>query len=100
MRAPAMYSGTGGPGTFEIATLATAGSRVPRLERPYSDARPVMNHGEPMIGRSAPSTDFKPPIRSLDASADSWIAWKRSSGSFRSVARSTRMADTWLLFEL
>jgi hypothetical protein len=34
MRAPAMYSGTGMPGTLEIVTLAAAGSREARPERP------------------------------------------------------------------
>src|SRR5687767_7860887 len=99
MRAPAMYSATDGPGTFEIATLASAGKRVARSDRPYSDAMPVMNHGEPAIGRSVPSIDFRPPINSFDASDDSRIALKRLAGSARSVARSTRIAETWLLFE-
>ena len=79
--------------------MAIGGRRLARSERPYSDARPVIIHGEPAIGTSAPSTGFSSLTTALAASDDAWIALKRAAGSARSVARSTRIADTWLLAE-
>ena len=49
--APARYSGTCGPGTFEITTFI-ARSEPARRERPYSEARPLSSQGEPSDGKS------------------------------------------------
>ena len=96
MRAPAMYSGTGGPGTLEMATLPAAGRRAAKLERPSSDDSPVMSQGEPVTGVSTPSTGFSSLTTALADSDDAWIALKRAGRSAISVARSTRIAETWL----
>ena len=99
MRAPAMYKGIGRPGTLEIATLAAAGILPARLERPKSVAMPDISHGAPVIGRSRPSTGFNSETTALAASDDAWIALKRSAVLARLVARSTRIAETWLFSE-
>src|SRR4249920_369339 len=65
MRAPARYSGIGGPGTLEMATLATCGMRSATLALPYNEAAASINHGNPSDGKSVgrmlltlPSVDF------------------------------------------
>ena len=81
MRAPAMYNGTGGPGTLEMVTLPAAGIRAARAERPSSDAIPVINHGAPVIGVSTPSTGFSSFTTALADSDEAWIALNRAGRS-------------------
>src|SRR5258706_6441690 len=100
MLAPAMYSGVGRPGTLEIVTLPMAGKRFASPERPNSEASPVMNHGEPVIGTSVANTGFKVATTLFAASDEAWMALKRAAGSARPVARSTRIIETWLFIEL
>src|ERR1700760_3646187 len=84
--APATYSGTCAPGTFDTATFATGGSRFARPERPYIDARPEISHGAPNDGKSVGMAALKVPIRLFAACDDSLTTLTRSSGSFTSVA--------------
>src|SRR3954470_6934947 len=95
-----MYSSIGRPGTFEISTLPDGGSRSANPERPYKVARLDMIHGEPLTGRSAPSTGLSALTTLFASSDDAWIAAKPLPASVMSVARSTRIADTWLFIEL
>ena len=99
MRAPARYSGAAGPGTLEMTTLATGGRWRERLVRPYSDARFVMIHGAPVSGMSTFITGLSSRTTALAASDDAWIALKRVGRSSMSVARSTRICDTWLFID-
>ena len=54
--------------------MPTAGKRLGRLERPSSEANPVMSHGEPAIGTFNPSTGFSSLATALAASEEAWIA--------------------------
>src|SRR5262245_17268636 len=96
MRAPAMYSGIGGPGTLEIATLATCGMRSATLARPYSDAAASINQGSPSDGKSVgrmlltlPSVDFIAVLALRMCSS-------RFIGSAMCVPRLIRLIDAWL----
>ena len=95
-----MYSSIGIPGTLEISTLPAGTSRSASPERPYSDASPESTHGAPVNGTSAASTGLSALTTLLASSDEAWIALKRAVGSARSVARSTRIADTWLFIDV
>src|SRR5574337_1448616 len=100
MRAPAMYSSVGSPGTLEISTLPGGGMRSASPERPNSVAMLDISHGEPSSGTSALSSGLIALTIAFASSDDAWIARNRCSGSAMSVARSTRIDDTWLFIEL
>ena len=94
--APAKYSGTCGPGTLEIVTLARR-SRSARRERPYSDASPLSSQGEPREGKSLGMRLPKLPICCFIARVPAMMACRRLSGSSSCVARSITVPETWLL---
>jgi len=77
-----------------MTTLPAAGARLARLERPISEASPVISQGDPVIGSSNPSTGFSSFTTAFAASDDAWIAFRRNGNSVMSVARSTRTIDT------
>src|SRR5512143_2567898 len=96
MRAPARYSVIGGPGTLEIATLATCGMRSATFALPYSDAAASISHGSPSDGKSVgrmlltlPSVDF------IDVLAW-WMCASRFIGSAICVPRLIRLIEAWL----
>src|SRR5512139_346877 len=96
MRAPARYSGIGGPGTLEIATLATCGMRSATLALPYSDAAASISHGNPSDGKSVGRMFLTPPsVDFIDALAARMCA-SRLPGSARCVPRLIRLIDAWL----
>src|SRR5438046_10678515 len=99
MRAPARDGGAAGPGTLEMTTLATGGRWRERLVRPYSDARFVMIHGAPVSGMSTFITGLSSRTTALGASDDAWIALQRVGRASMSVARSTRVGDTWFVID-
>ena len=91
MRAPAAYSGTGGPGTLEITTLASGGTARVMPERPYSVARPCNTQGTPIDGKSVGITPRARRASALTAPAASRIARRRRTGSAIWVLRLTRL---------
>ena len=95
-----MYSATLGPGTLEMATLATGGILLASLERPNSEAIPLMSHGAPSDGKSVGSTDFMLAVVALAAALEARIAFSRSIGSSMVLARLIRIMDAWVFISV
>ena len=96
MRAPAIYSRTGGPGTLEITRLANCGMRSATLALPYSAVAASINQGMPSEGKSVGRMLLTLPIV-LFIAAVAALTWaKRLSGSAIFVPRLTRLIDAWL----
>ena len=96
MRAPAMYSAMGGPGTLEMATLATCGMRLASLALPYSAAAASINHGMPSDGKSVGRMLFTLPIDDFIAALAAMMWARRLPGSAMCVPRLMRLIDAWL----
>src|SRR5262252_7795185 len=96
MRAPARYRGIGGPGTLEIATLATCGMRSATLALPYSAAAASISHGSPSDGKSVGRMLFTLPRVDFIAWLAARMCCSRFIGSARCVPRLIRLIEAWL----
>ena len=96
IRAPAMYSGTSGPGTLLIATFATCGIRSATRALPYSVRAAASSQGTPIDGKSVGNTLLTlPMVAFIAAVADlTWASRRRKSA--RCVPRLTRLIEAWL----
>ena len=96
MRAPAMYSGTGGPGTLLMTTLATCGMRSATLALPYSAVAASINHGTPSDGKSVGKMRLMLPMLVFIAAVAAITCASRLAGSARFVPRLIRLMLAWL----
>ena len=96
IRAPARYSGTGGPGTLLMTTLATCGMRSATLALPYSAVAASISHGTPSDGKSVGRMLLRLPIVPFIAvlAAITWA--RRLAGSAMCVPRLIRLIEAWL----
>jgi hypothetical protein len=94
--APAKYSGNCGPGTLEMSTLISVGSRSASLARLASAARPDSSQGAPSDGKSV-GNERTLPICCLACCVPLWMLVRRAARSAISVHRLTSIVDTWLL---
>jgi hypothetical protein len=70
-----MYSGTGGPGTLEITTLATCGMRSATRALPYSKVAASISQGTPSDGKSVGRMFFSGPMVAFIAAVAALITW-------------------------
>ena len=91
-----MYSGTGGPGTLLMTTLATCGMRSATRALPYSAVAASINQGTPSDGKSVGSRLLTLPMVDFMAAVAAFTWARRRSGSLRCVPRLIRLMLAWL----
>ena len=90
-----MYSGTGGPGTLLMTTLATCGMRSATLALPYSAVAASMSQGTPSDGKSVGRMLLMLPIVAFMAAVAAFTWARRLRVSLMFVPRLIRLMLAW-----
>ena len=91
-----MYSGTGGPGTLLMTTLATCGMRSATLALPYSAAAASINQGMPIEGKSVGKMLLTLPMVVFIAAVAALTWASRLAVSAMFVPRLMKLRLAWL----